>query len=188
MTLPSSGPLSLSDIQTEFGGSNPISLSEYYAGGAYVPSGTSGTNGPVPTSGAISISNFYGTTSIVIALTDQSITYFSGGGTSANVGYRLTSGGQVDAREQSTYTNVGQWCTPTSAAADYEVLITVTAGVTPTGSPVGSWTALSTSREWGVSANIGNSEFSDFTAEIRKIGTSTVLATANIHLEADAQF
>lgn len=64
MTLPSSGPLSLADIQTEFGGSNPISLSEYYAGGAYVPAGTSGTNGPVPTSGAISISNFYGTSNV----------------------------------------------------------------------------------------------------------------------------
>lgn len=61
MALPTSGPLTLSDIQGEFGGSNPISLSEYYAGGGLVPSGTSGTNGPVPTSGTISISNFYGT-------------------------------------------------------------------------------------------------------------------------------
>lgn len=64
MTLPSSGPLSLADIQTEFGGSNPISLSEYYAGGAYVPAGTTGTNGPVPSEGTISISNFYGTSNI----------------------------------------------------------------------------------------------------------------------------
>jgi hypothetical protein len=61
MPLPSSGPLSLTDIQTEFGGSNPIGLNEYYAGGGLVPSGTSGTNGPVPSSGQIAISNFYGT-------------------------------------------------------------------------------------------------------------------------------
>lgn len=61
MTLPTSGPLSLTDIQTEFGGSNPISLNEYYAGGSYVPSGTTGTYGAVPTSGQISIQNFYGT-------------------------------------------------------------------------------------------------------------------------------
>lgn len=65
MPLPSSGPLSLNDIQTEFGGTNPISISEYYAGGAFVPAGTSGTNGPVPSSGAISISNFYGTTAFI---------------------------------------------------------------------------------------------------------------------------
>lgn len=65
MALPTSGPLSLSDIQTEFGGSNPISLNEYYAGGAYVPSGTTGTYGAVPTSGAISIQNFYGTSNVL---------------------------------------------------------------------------------------------------------------------------
>lgn len=62
MPLPSSGPLSLNDIQTEFGGSNPISINEYYAGGSFVAAGTSGTYGAVPSSGTISIQNFYGTT------------------------------------------------------------------------------------------------------------------------------
>jgi len=38
MTLPSSGALSFANIQTEFGGSNPISLSEYYKNGSNVPS------------------------------------------------------------------------------------------------------------------------------------------------------
>lgn len=61
MVLQTTGPISLSDIQTEFGGTNPISLNEYYAGGGLTPSGTSGTNGAVPTSGAISLSQFYGT-------------------------------------------------------------------------------------------------------------------------------
>lgn len=61
MTLPTSGTISLTDIQNEFGGTSPTSLSEYYAGGAYVASGTSGTNGAVPSSGTISLSNFYGT-------------------------------------------------------------------------------------------------------------------------------
>lgn len=66
MAIPSSGPLSFTTIQTEFGGSNPIGLNEYYAGGGLVPSGTSGTNGPVPSSGAISVSNFYGTTAEIV--------------------------------------------------------------------------------------------------------------------------
>ena len=72
MAIPSSGALSFSDIQTEFGGSNPISISEYYAGGANVPSGTTGDNGAVPSSGTISISIFYGTqkvTRVAITLT-----------------------------------------------------------------------------------------------------------------------
>jgi len=36
MAVPSSGPISLTDIQAEFGGSSPTSLTEYYKGGAYV--------------------------------------------------------------------------------------------------------------------------------------------------------
>jgi len=71
VALPTSGTLTLADIQTEFGGSNPIGLSEYYAGGSYVPAGTSGTNGAVPSSGTISISNFYGTSA---ALDVQTVT------------------------------------------------------------------------------------------------------------------
>lgn len=67
MALPSSGPLSLSDIQGEFGGSNPIGLNEYYAGGGLVPTGTSGTYGAVPSSGTISVRNFYGTSNFVPA-------------------------------------------------------------------------------------------------------------------------
>lgn len=57
MALQSSGAIKLSEIQTEFTGSNPISMSEYYRGGVYVTSNNTG----VPTSGAISISQFYGT-------------------------------------------------------------------------------------------------------------------------------
>lgn len=60
------GTINLSSIQTEFGGSNPISLSEYYAGGSYVPSGTvgypNGVSTVIPSSGQISVSNFIGAT------------------------------------------------------------------------------------------------------------------------------
>ena len=57
MTVPSSN-VSFSSVQTEFGGSNPISMSEYYSNNTYVPSGLTG----VPTSGAISVSNLAGKT------------------------------------------------------------------------------------------------------------------------------
>jgi len=52
MAIPGSGPVSFSQIQTEHGGSNPISLSEYY-----------GADTGVPGSGTISVSDFYGTSS-----------------------------------------------------------------------------------------------------------------------------
>lgn len=57
MPLQGSGAISLSQIQTEFGGANPISMSEYYRNGAYTTSNNTG----VPTSGAISVSQFYST-------------------------------------------------------------------------------------------------------------------------------
>ena len=71
MTLPVyTNPISLAQIQTEFGGINPASLSEYYAGGAYVRPGTVGypTGGasvPIPTSGVIKFSNFFGATAYI---------------------------------------------------------------------------------------------------------------------------
>jgi hypothetical protein len=58
MALPSSGTISLNDLQTEFGGSNPIAISEYYRGGGLVPDVA--VNANVPTSGQVSLSNFYG--------------------------------------------------------------------------------------------------------------------------------
>lgn len=78
MTLQTSGQITLNNIQTEFGGSNPISFSEYYAGGANVPAGSTGTNGAIPSSGAISLSNFYGTS--VNTLTTGGDFYSAGGG------------------------------------------------------------------------------------------------------------
>lgn len=43
MALQTSGPISLLDLQNEFGGSNPISISEYYRGGGLVPATTTTT-------------------------------------------------------------------------------------------------------------------------------------------------
>ena len=57
MALQTSGAISFANIQTEFGGSNPISLSEYYGGGTYVPAGA---NPGIATSGAINMNSFYG--------------------------------------------------------------------------------------------------------------------------------
>ena len=60
MAIPSTGSVSMSTIQTEFGGSNPISLSEYYRGNTY-ENNVSGNNTGVPQSGTIKMSQFRGT-------------------------------------------------------------------------------------------------------------------------------
>lgn len=64
MALPGGGSLSLSQIQDEFGGTNPISLSEYYKGGGLVPD-IEGVGESIPESGAISIGDFLDATSIL---------------------------------------------------------------------------------------------------------------------------
>jgi hypothetical protein len=53
MTTPA-GTISLSNVQTEFGGVNPIGMNEYYNGGLYITP----NNTLVPTSGTISMSQF----------------------------------------------------------------------------------------------------------------------------------
>lgn len=54
MALQTSGAISLANVQTEFGGGNPISISEYY-----------GKAAGIPASGTISLSHFYGKSNII---------------------------------------------------------------------------------------------------------------------------
>jgi hypothetical protein len=63
MVLPDTD-LSLGLIQSEFGGTTPISFAEYYAGGFYVPSGMSQSG--IPTGGMIMFSNFLGKSNTVL--------------------------------------------------------------------------------------------------------------------------
>ena len=185
MAIPSSGAISLSTIQTEFGGANPISLNEYYAGGTYVPAGTSGTYGAVPSSGTISIRNFYGTSNVVISITDQSIDGF--GTSSAGAWYYLTSGGVVQGSTDFNGINpyfIENWVTPTSQAANYEAFVTVTSG-SLNGGTTGSWVALSSNRSWYIQSTVTGLKTCVFTVQIRRIGTGTVLDTATITLNAD---
>ncbi len=79
MALPTTGPITLQMIATEFGGTAPHRLSEYYAGGAYVPQGAIGINGYVPSSGAISLAHFRGAAQAIYwQFTSANHTIYSG--------------------------------------------------------------------------------------------------------------
>jgi len=80
MTLQSSGAISLANVQTEFGGSNPIGINEYYAGGAYVQAGGGGTT----------------TFSTSIGSGQKAPLYGSGGGTYPPSGWTGVLNGSVD--------------------------------------------------------------------------------------------
>jgi hypothetical protein len=74
MTLPSSGTISINNLASEFGGSSPHALSEYYRNGGLVSSG----NTNVPTSGALSLSDFYGATATTTRDIRVQMSYYAG--------------------------------------------------------------------------------------------------------------
>jgi hypothetical protein len=137
-------------------------------------------------SGAIVVpTDFYGKSNVVISITDQYISDLDG--TDAYAYYFLTGGGQVEQSVQAggiNPTNLEQWCTPTNQSSNYEALVTVTGGTLSGGSGTGTWLALSTTRNWYVEQLTSGSQLCQFTVQIRKIGTGTVLDTATIDLEA----
>ena len=57
MALQSSGAISFDNLRNEYGNGGSIALSEMYRGGSFVLNHSN--NGNVPTSGTISLSNFY---------------------------------------------------------------------------------------------------------------------------------
>ena len=127
MPLQSTGAISLSDIQTEFGGANPISLEEYYRQGIYTTSNNTG----VPTSGLIEMSSFYGT-----SLLPMSATYLTS----------FTSGSNSSAYTISNV-NLG------SADATREIFVAVSSGYSAatSGTPIAGATIA------GITATVRNS-------------------------------
>jgi hypothetical protein len=120
MALPPSGTLSLANIQTEFGGTNPIGLNEYYRNGGRVPNAPQ--NAPIPTSGAISIGNFYGSTNripigITFASPVQNVNLFDYRGPSyvagiSNINVTINPGVYVGSVATNAYALLVQSFTP----------------------------------------------------------------------------
>lgn len=183
MVLPTSGPLSLADIQTEFGGANPIGLNEYYAGGAYVPAGTSGTNGAVPSSGAISIWNFYGTSAVTgPTISLLPITAEDRTGRVYRAGFVVNNTGTITAIAGVTSSiNLPQdWTNDGGATAgNYDVRCTTTSG-TPLDADDGVWLNLATSRTFALTGTASGSG----TIEIRLSSSGVVKASSTFSLIA----
>tara|TARA_B100000123_G_scaffold263421_1_gene232461 strand:+ start:71 stop:682 length:612 start_codon:yes stop_codon:yes gene_type:complete len=103
MTLPASGnAISINSLVGEYGGSAPHSMSEYYRGGGLVANHSNNAN--VPTSGTISLSNFYGQSNTSPAPTSYSYSMTNGnGGLGSIVGFAsATSIGSLSNNPQST--------------------------------------------------------------------------------------
>jgi hypothetical protein len=183
MTLNSSGPISLGgstagqSINLELGKSATATVSlndtdvRTLAGVA---------------SGAIIVpTDFYGKSSVVISITNQNIADATTDPIIPRARYRLSSNGKVyEVTTSGGSVELETWCTPTAQASNYEVLATIVSGSLTSGT-TGSWLALSTTRDWYLEEYlIENTAVCQFTVQIRRIGTTTVLDTATIDLSA----
>ena len=72
--MPVTNPAQLTSVVAIFGG--PGNLRSYLAGGTYVPPGTTGVNGAVPSSGSLPLSKLAGT----VNFTPGTVTYTSSSG------------------------------------------------------------------------------------------------------------
>ena len=146
MALTSSGALSLNDIQGEWGGSNPIGMSEYYGDGDYVTDGaTDGDGNAIPESGALDISDFYDTTAATVLTISSNTNNYNIAGAVQSAGASLdtpvlltvNSGVTVGSSSSGTaamYTNTG-WGSGTSITITNNGSIVGAAGSDANGSP-----------------------------------------------------
>jgi hypothetical protein len=110
MALPATGALKFTQIQSVFGGANPISFSEYYLNAA--TGYTTGTAG-IPNIGTkISVSNFYGKSKGAVVpapvQTNFAGTYLLGGNGSTNFEWVTGCSGTNSSRTGvSTFNNIG---------------------------------------------------------------------------------
>lgn len=190
MALQSSGAISIGDIAGEFGGSTPHSLSEYYG----VASG-------VPSSGAISISNFYGKSNIVFTLSAISPSIYDYSLSTATAGLRVGSDGYIYAlgsespvNSSSSYVqmNTGtDWIIPRSGMSGYYVYATKISGDNLTSGTLNSYLSLASDQTWQLS-NSTDGTTKTTVIEIKiwdnNTGSGSALATRQYTLSAENDF
>lgn len=93
---------------------------------------------------------------------------------------RVTTEGSAGPSSASSYA----WLDSGNGAL-YDVRATLSSGTTPTGSAVGSWLQLSTSRSWVQTRTSTGERMCDLLIEIRPTGGGATVASATISLSAE---
>ena len=120
-----------------------------------------------------------------MTITDRSISRTAGAATVA--GYRLNTSGVVEKVEGVTYTTLETWLgSPGYASSSYEARATLQSGDPLSSGTVGTWQALSSSREWQQQATVpGTTLTSTLLIEIRNATTLAVVDSATIILYSE---
>jgi hypothetical protein len=203
MTLQTSGPISLLDIQNEFDPANTghtnIRLQDFYSGGGKVPTGTLNVfSAVIPSSGTISLHDFYGASDRTFPVNGTGITNYSqgaAGGTSGasvqfNADGSITHGGSGTVIAGS-YSGPAQWSLPTGTGigSGFELVVNsvsvLGAGGTTTAPSTGVWTTLGSSILFSLSNSGLNAPERNWNISIRDATSHVVLASffVNIALE-----
>ena len=174
MALPTVN-ISMSAIQTEFGGSNPIALSEYY-----------GVNANVASSGTIRMAQFLGISNFAASLPSAiDPSDFAISPTDATARLRVYANGTWQATASG---GNGTWKTGGGSGSDYDIRYTKTSGTTPTGSSVNTWLNLASTADWILteSTNGNSTKTCSGTLEIRLAASPfTVLDSCTLTMTAD---
>jgi hypothetical protein len=107
-------------------------------------------------------------------------------GSVADAQYQLgTGGGAFEIVNSGMASLLYNWCVPASETANYEVYASLVAGSLSGGSSAtDTWLAMTSTRTWLVST--GGVLYATLNVGIRRIGTTTILGSADIDLYADA--
>lgn len=134
-------------------------------------------------SGAV-LSLLGGGTAVTINLSNQFL-YAINFGTTASMAYRLNSNGNAeDSENGGAYFVREAWCVPAAQAVNYECYASLVSGALSSGT-LDTWLALSSSRVWSVSQPSPGVSSAIINVGIRRVGTSPIIASADIELNAE---
>lgn len=92
--------------------------------------------------------------------------------------------GGIGSAASIIYSDLGDWVIPNGNASLYEVRATLNSGTLSSGT-TGSWLALTSTRTWTVTRSVIGVSTANLTIEIRRIGGTTILATAPVDMTVD---
>jgi hypothetical protein len=104
--------------------------------------------------------------------------------THANARYALLASGDVQIVNNAGTQDVDDWIIPKAGMSTYECRMDVNSGSLTLGT-TGAWLSLGTDRQWGNTTTGVQTLGFNGTLQIRKIGTTTVLASATIIINAE---
>ena len=189
MPLPTTSTISLSQIRDEFGGSTQTSLSQYYRGGLLVPNNT--FNNTIPTTGTISLSQFYGTAAYVGFSTFSESNVGTTFDSFISAGFSINAFGTVTSYNVTNFdfpneTDRGTWYIGGGSTSDFEVRATLFSGNAPDVGSLNTWLNCGTDRSWEFawSGGGGTNRACSLDIQFRRAGVSSpISSTIRVNLQ-----